>query len=168
MRLESPTLFGDAISRCQPPKSFVLWQRVSRRNGWRWPRVATWNMTWGQVLLAMGMSGAGESKQSKLVPLETRCVWLSWTQQWMQTAYLNPEWVSMMRWNYALADPLISFRFLMVRANTQLPFLVLVLVSWGWKEQGDHFRRQYNLPWTWSQMPGLLSQQNVCPWLVES
>ena len=33
----------------------------------------------------------------------------------------------------------------------------LALVSWGWKEQGDHFRRQYNLPWTWSQMPGLLS-----------
>lgn len=31
------------------------------------------------------------------------------------------------------------------------------VVSWGWKERGDHFRRQYNLPWTWSQMPGLLS-----------
>ena len=56
--LESPTLFGsDAISRCQPPKSFVAWQRASRRNGWRWPRVATWSsMTWCQVLLGMGMS----------------------------------------------------------------------------------------------------------------
>ncbi|CAL1172487.1 unnamed protein product [Cladocopium goreaui] len=29
----------------------------------------------------------------------------------------------------------------------------------GWKERGDHFRRQYNLPWTWSQKYNLIWQK---------